>query len=366
MEAEKIDDILLPLVRTSDEAEVQRLFSRLIEDHAEPIVTRIVNYKMRYSRQGAASSGSHVDSEDIRGEVMLQLIQRLQNFRTDQARHPIGDFSAYVAVTTYNAYDRYISRKYPQRRRLKNGLRYLLTHRAGLALWQTKDETWVGGLSRWRAEVAVDGTGESATVSATSRIQLLRDDPSAFARDSKAHRDWHNPKHGYELLNAIFDWTSAPVELDLLTSMVAEWWNVTDESVEIDAGRERGARDQPTGVQIADNRPAVSIATERRVYLKRLWDEITELPTRQRAALLLNLRDEGGRGIVDLWIIVGIATPEAMAEALSMETEEFAELWKQLPLDDNRIAAQLGLTRQQVINLRKSARERLARRVRAS
>jgi hypothetical protein len=34
-----------------------------------------------------------------------------------------------------------------------------------------------------------------------------------------------------------------------------------------------------------------------------------------------------------------------------------------LPLDDATIAGLLGLTRQQVINLRKSARERLARRL---
>ena len=89
------------------------------------------------------------------------------------------------------------------------------------------------------------------------------------------------------------------------------------------------------------------------------------MPPRQRAALLLNLRDEGGRGIVDLWLIIGIATPESMARVLEMETEKFAEVWTELPLDDNRIAVLLGLTRQQVINLRKSARERLARRVRA-
>jgi len=29
-----------------------------------------------------------------------------------------------------------LSRKYPNRRRLKSGLRYLLTHRAGFSLWQ--------------------------------------------------------------------------------------------------------------------------------------------------------------------------------------------------------------------------------------
>jgi hypothetical protein len=38
-------------------------------------------------------------------------------------------------------------------------------------------------------------------------------------------------------------------------------------------------------------------------------------------------------------------------------------MWESLPLDDTAIADRLNLTRQQVINLRKAARMRLARRM---
>jgi RNA polymerase sigma factor (sigma-70 family) len=369
METVQVDDLLLPFVRAQNAAESERLLSDLIVEHAEPIVNKIVNYKIRSARRGSSNESADTEAEDVCGEVMLQLVQRLQSFRDDHTRRPIADFNAYVAVTTYNAYDRYISRKYPQRRRLKNGLRYLLTHRNGFALWQAKDETWVGGLSRWQQETdksinASEGNG-AQPAPASKRPQQLRDDPRAFALDAKIKSEWHDPKHGYELLSALFAWTNAPVEIDLLTSIVAEWWNVTDDAVELDAGFEAEGREESARVQIADKGAGADIETERRVYLQRLWEEIGELLPRQRAALLLNLRDEGGRGIVDLWIIVGIATPEAMAAALSMDREAFAELWKELPLEDNRIAELLGLTRQQVINLRKSARERLARRIKA-
>ncbi|MBC7912064.1 MAG: hypothetical protein H7Y30_16270 [Pyrinomonadaceae bacterium] len=364
MGTEQVDSLLLPFVRASDNAESERLLSQLITEHADPIITKIVNYKMRGGRRADTLS----DAEDIRSVVMLQLVQRLQSFRADYAERPIGNFNSYVAVTTYNACDRYVSRKYPQRRRLKNGLRYLLTHREGFALWQDERNAWLCGLSSWRP---MGGAGEtfgndaiSDAESGAHRLQLLRDDPQALASDGAAQASWSDPKRPYELLSAIFAWAGAPVELDLLTSICAEWWDVSDKAVEIDAGSNvEGGEEATAGVQIADRRPAVSVETERRIYLERLWNEITELPARQRAALLLNLRDEGGRGIVDLWIIVGIATPEAIAEALSLTLEEFAELWAELPLDDNRIAALLGITRQQVINLRKSARERLARRV---
>jgi hypothetical protein len=49
-----------------------------------------------------------------------------------------------------------------------------------------------------------------------------------------------------------------------------------------------------------------------------------------------------------------------------MTDEELTEIWNALPLDDVAIAAHLGVTRQQVINLRKSARERLVRRMKTA
>ena len=50
---------------------------------------------------------------------------------------------------------------------------------------------------------------------------------------------------------------------------------------------------------------------------------------------------------------------------MGVPEDRFAELWNDLPLEDSAIAQLLGITRQQVINLRKTARERLARRMRA-
>jgi hypothetical protein len=51
-----------------------------------------------------------------------------------------------------------------------------------------------------------------------------------------------------------------------------------------------------------------------------------------------------------------------IADALEIDAQQLARIWGELPLEDARIAESLGVTRQQVINLRKSARERLSRR----
>ena len=78
---------------------------------------------------------------------------------------------------------------------------------------------------------------------------------------------------------------------------------------------------------------------------------------------MLNLRDAGGCGCITLFPATGVATLHQLADALGMSADSFARLWNDLPLEDARIAELLGLTRQQVINARKSGRERLARRL---
>lgn len=100
-----------------------------------------------------------------------------------------------------------------------------------------------------------------------------------------------------------------------------------------------------------------------RKYLELLWKEIQELPEKQRWALLLNLRDSDGQSVLPLMPSSGAASFEDIADALKIDVQELAHLWNQLPLEDTLIAERLEITRQQVINLRKSARERLARRM---
>ena len=82
--------------------------------------------------------------------------------------------------------------------------------------------------------------------------------------------------------------------------------------------------------------------------------EIRQLPPRQCAALLLNLKDAQGRGVIALFPLERIATMREIAAALGMPAERFAALWNDLPIEDLAIAELLAVTRQQVINLRKS------------
>ena len=106
-----------------------------------------------------------------------------------------------------------------------------------------------------------------------------------------------------------------------------------------------------------------AVQVEQRLYLQHLWSEIRALPLRQRWALLLNLRDPLGLELVTLLTEMGIAGLGDIAGALDIPLEQMAQLWNRLPIEDAKIAEQMGVSRQQVINLRVSARRRLARRM---
>jgi hypothetical protein len=159
-------------------------------------------------------------------------------------------------------------------------------------------------------------------------------------------------------LAAIFNYVGSPIEFDELVSLLAELLGIRDQPIESIDEDEDAVAFQATG---SESDPAWQV--EKRFFLQRLWEELQQLPSNQRAALLLNLKDVDGRGCIALFPATGIATLRQLAGALEMSADRFAQLWNELPLEDARIAELLGLTRQQVINARKSGRERLTRRL---
>jgi len=95
-----------------------------------------------------------------------------------------------------------------------------------------------------------------------------------------------------------------------------------------------------------------------------VWREMELLPREQRLAVLLHLRDPHGRTALPFFPIAGVATLQQIARALGIDDRALADLWRDLPMPDDQIAERLGVPRQRVINLRSSARKRLARRLR--
>ena len=118
------ENLLPQFLECSDPDESERLLEKLVQEQAAPIVERVVWSKIRVAI-----------AEDIRSEVIADLISRLRELKESGDRDTIRDFRAYCAVAAYHGCDKYYRRAFPQRHRLENQLRYLLgKHESGLRI----------------------------------------------------------------------------------------------------------------------------------------------------------------------------------------------------------------------------------------
>jgi len=335
----KIDVLLEPLMVETNDDQASELLSQLITNHAEPVIKGVIRFKLRLN---SMRGSQRVEADDIQQEVVMQLVAQLQRFRKLPAGHPISDVRGMAAVIAHRTCARWMRRQFPERHALKNRLHYLLTRQRGFALWQNVDGKQLAGFSDWQKENKARGSLQNIE-RLPDRVRTLKSDKSQELADAIA---------------AIFDHARGPVEFDELVSTVATLQGITDQPIE------SIAEEDDAGAIPTASEPDPAWRLEKRMFLRRLWEELQQLPLNQRAALLLNLKDQSGFGCITLFPATGIATMRQLAQALEISPDSFAAIWNDLPLEDARIAELLNLTRQQVINARKSGRERLARRLR--
>lgn len=325
--------MLQPYLQADDSPSQEATLSELMTAHALPIVRRVV---------AARLSGLWDDMDDVCSEIGLELLLRLRRLKADPIGNAIADFPAYVASVAANGCNQYFRRRRPGRTRLKKQIRFLASHDAEFRLKATaQGQMWCGMTGRDAAALDAPGwtEGQCSVVGDLDR----------FAAGIESSGDLGR------LLVQILTGAGGPLELNILTDVVARIWRIRP--------------DEPAGSSLAvDSVPAPftepELVIDRGRFTARLWQEIRQLPRSQRVALLLNLRDRGGNSVLFLFPLCGVASFEQVASALEIAQENLSELWNQLPLDDLSIGSLLNCARQQVINLRMAARKRLANRMR--
>jgi hypothetical protein len=306
-----MDPLLVPLIHLRPDEAGQSL-ERLVTTHAIPVIDSVVR-----KCQGWADMAAIRD--DVRGEVAIRLLRRLRTLSEQQDPEPIVSFRNYVATITFHAVDDLLRRHYPQRNQLKNRLRYLLGHDDRFATGTDANGATLCSLATTVARVARSRSTNIETLAGQAILILQR---------------------------------RSPIELNDFVTALAEVTGVRDET----AGDHNGSMDR-FAVTISDPLTRMETMDD----LRMLWAEIELLPVRQRLALLLNLRDPAGESVVNLLPLLGISSIRQIASTLGLGDDALLAVWDRLPLPDAEIARMLSLTRQQVINLRKSARERLHR-----
>jgi hypothetical protein len=330
-----MDSVLRRFVDAIEEAEAERELNSLLEHHALPLANAIVSRKLRTYRQNSGQSDVQ-DRDDVIADAMMMLVQRLQAARSEANRPPIEHFESYAAAVILSACAHHIRRRYPERARLKGRLRYVLSTERRLALWTTADHELVCGLAEWR--------GRSANLVAEHALHR------AIEKTERPWVEMSRPDLTAATVEAVRA-AGGPVDFEVLVGAVTGAAGVVEPRALGDAS------------VLPSDEPSQEVLMDQRRFLTRVWDEVRQLPLRQRLALLLNLRDANGAGLLWLLPVAGIATLRQIASILEIPDGEFARLWGDLPLDDATIGLRLGCNRQQVINLRMAARKRLLNRV---
>jgi DNA-directed RNA polymerase specialized sigma24 family protein len=343
-----IDNRLRPLL-TADGEQYDVLLQEVIEKHADPLIRKIIGAKLQVSFNDQHDPSDSDAVADLSQEAIVKLIAYLRMSRENHTDYNIKAFDEFVATVAFNVYNKYLRGKYPQRHKLKRQLYYLLRSRETLALWKESYD-WIAGLLQWK------------------RVRQAQNHSSAL--DELTEDEWNFVKSKLngqaiarvpldQMLVGLFEWIDHPLEFDLLVKTVSHLLKIKDQPNQNVFGDDNDAK--------AGNALVVESSELTRVYLHgvltRLWIEIKDLPIKQRWALLCNLRDKQGVGLINELPPCGIASPQEIARALEITLEELGQLWKQFPLRDAEIGKRLGIDSQKVVNLRKSARERLARRM---
>ena len=337
----KIDVLLEPLLTEASDEQVDELLSQLITTHAEPVIKGVIRFKLRLN---SYRETQRAEADDIHQDVVLQLLAQLQRFRKLPDGHPISDVRGMAAVIAHRTCARWMRRQFPERHALKNRLHYLLTRQRGLALWD-EDGKSLAGFVVWQKE-----NRRAKPARHLSEVEALPN----HIRTLKSEK----PQELADTVATILNYVGGPIEFDELVSAIAAIQGISDQPIETLADDEDAG-----ALMAATPEPDQAWRMEKRMFLQRLWEELQQLPLNQRSALLLNLKDPSGFGCITLFPATGIATVRQLAAALEISAEKFADVWNDLPLEDSKIAELLSLTRQQVINARKSGRERLARRL---
>lgn len=272
------------------------------------------------------------------GKVVAALVE------AKRADRPIANIVAYARTAADHACSNALRRRFPARARLAAQVRYWLDHQGGFACWQDSEGALVAG------SAALSGQARKLGPAGDEAARWLR---QLFATEPADHLPLG------AVISAILGGIQTPISFHELVDLVARARGVRDAVA--------AQTDEVTGLDpvdlIADDRADATETMAQREALADLWEEVKLLPVRQAQAMLLNLRDHRQKGVIDLILAVGLTTKSGLADVMQVELEWLDEIWDDLPWDDAKIAAFLGVERIDVSNLRSVAHRRIQRRL---
>ncbi|MCA1595451.1 MAG: hypothetical protein LC772_03375 [Chloroflexi bacterium] len=293
-------------------------------------------------------------AEDIGQDCMLAILTKIHRLKSGSDETPVTSLSAYAAATARNAFRGELRARRPERARLRARISDLIKSNPDrFGIWSWGDHT-VCGLAEWMgAGAPILGPAGSFPAARPSPVtpaalgyRIANLDPAA-ASDLESYLRWIGTAVG---INELAD------QLAPDTRPAGPALAGTSRTDMLEGSHEADPLDQvPDMIENVEDRVVDQIHREQ--LLRTAWSQLVQLPHRQRVALLLALPPEA---FLAYRLLVG---REALAKCLETTPAEVDAIPRTLPRSDADLAQQMGLKRQQVINLRLSARQRLGRNV---
>jgi len=338
-----MDQLLQPYLRATNDSEGQKQLEQLLLFHAAPVVRQTLRRKLGFYINQDGKNPHNEDAEDLYQDIMSKIVQALHNLRNPSAKTEIENFKQYVRRVASNACNDVLRAKSPARARLKNNLRYVLTHHRDFAVWKMEAET-LSGFAIWR-DSSKSMSSEKEFADLDRRLADFR------ARRLSGQNIQEIPLT--RIVAELFRWTGSPIELDTLVQLIATLLDVQDHPVE--------SLDDDTQVEtaIAQNPLTSSSRVEEQSLLRSLWQALKELSVEQRDVFCFGFEDESGRDFFTVVLEAEVVSFGELVNELGRSAETIMRLWSQMPMDDNAIAIELKTKRTQVQKWRFRALQRL-------
>jgi RNA polymerase sigma factor (sigma-70 family) len=344
-----MDSMLRYLLDSQDEAERKCRLDEIILVHTAPLVRGILGERLGFYLNPAGKSRGNPEGEDLYHQILLKLIQRLSDLQTDPEKYAINDYRQYVSSVATNECHSHLRRRSLARARLKNNLRMLISRRKEFKVWKLDDRTALCGFAAWE--------GRSISTASSERLARLKETPETFTSARFANEDLQGVPYT-KLIAEILRWVNGPVEFEDLVELVALFRNVQEQSIEsIELAEEQ------QGLQLADPTPRNDAKLENKEMVRKLWEEVKQLPPNYRIAFCLGPVGEENDDLWDLLLTAEVISLPDLAASLEISLEKLMEISGRLPMDSKTLAEYLGATRSQVKKWRFRAVERLRERL---
>ncbi len=337
------DQLLAHYIAATD-GDADEVLGRILMEIVDPVTAQIVRRKLGIRIVGdsnANGSPIHEDGLGVAANVRLAMITALRKARQDPDQNEIDSIEAYATTVARNATNEYLRQRFPARFRLSNQIRYLLKYDLALKTDKRPEGLWIA--------IA------EPTASAAAHID---DQTIPRADELEGLVERYKGQTGVSLgllVKRLLTDIARPVMFEEVVTAVATIKGIRDAVV----------ADTPIeDLSVSSSDPDPAVRADRKELLAHVWETAQALPLRHRRAVLLHLSDDAGDNMLMMFPLEGIASIRALAACLELDLDVFLALWNDLPLPDAEIAKMMGLKRQQVINLRHSAKGMLKRRLR--